>query len=109
MAVISKIAYEIQETIPGYRQPQGWQERTEHDSDPTHHPFDASPAKVFNVRAQNWIGRPRDIRDRRKVRSRCLIRGDSAATAPIPERPLGTCTSNSPLAGIFLSKQAKAW
>ena len=49
MAVTSIFAYGIEQTIPGCRQPQGWQQRTEHDSDPTHHPFDARKCKVFNV------------------------------------------------------------
>ncbi len=86
MAVIRIIAYGIEQAIPGCRQPQGWQQRTEHDSNPFHPPFDADKCKAFNVRAQNRVGRHPAIRDRRKVKSRCLSSGDSAATAPIPER-----------------------
>jgi hypothetical protein len=52
MAVTRIFAYGIERTIPGCRQPQGWQQRTEHDSDPIHHPFDASESKVFNVFAR---------------------------------------------------------
>ena len=52
MAVTHIITYRSERTIPGCRQPQGWQQRTEHDSDPIHHPFDASESKVFNVFAR---------------------------------------------------------
>jgi hypothetical protein len=49
IAVTSEIADGVEQTKPGCRKPKGWQQRTEHYPNPIHHPFDASPSKVFNV------------------------------------------------------------
>jgi cation diffusion facilitator family transporter len=52
MVVTLIIADRIEQAIPAGRQPQGWQQRTKHDSNPIHHPFDASECKMFNVRSR---------------------------------------------------------
>jgi hypothetical protein len=51
-AVTDTIAWGIGKTIPICQQPQGWQQRTHHESEPIHQCFDAGKSKMFNVPAR---------------------------------------------------------